>query len=321
MAKITDHFDGTSFTNLPGVPPRPTFGEILKWRFSKRSGPTWTGFADIPPGPRPPERVSNLRATFVGHATVLVQQNNVNILTDPVWSSRVGPASWIGAKRYRSPGIRFEDLPPIDAVLISHDHYDHLDLPTLRRLAATFPEMTIVTGLGNGAFLGSNEVQAPVIELDWWQSASIAGVEVVAVPAAHWSRRQLIFANRTLWAGFAIRSTSGVTFFAGDTGWGSHFADIRDRLSPIRLALLPIGAYKPEWFMGPQHLGPKDALEAARVLQASMSIGIHFGTFDLADDGQHQAAEELVCLRDCCADRVRFEVLQEGDGVDVPDVA
>ncbi|MCL2011625.1 MAG: MBL fold metallo-hydrolase [Cystobacterineae bacterium] len=311
----TEHFDGTRFSNQPGVPSRPGAGEILKWHFSRRTGPAWQGFVDAPFGPPPPQRVEGLRLSFVGHATVLLQYHGLNLLTDPVWSSRVGPASWLGTQRQRPPGIRFEDLPPIELILLSHDHYDHLDLPTLRRLVEAFPNLTIITGLGNGTFLQQNGICAKVIELDWWQSTTLGSLTIWATPAAHWSGRNPFFLNRTLWVGFVVQGPEGALYYAGDTGWGPHFAQIYERFGPMHLALLPIGAYKPEWFMGAQHIGPKEALEASAVLKASHSVGLHFGTFDLADDGQLEATQAVDALRTAYPE-VRFDILQEGEGRD-----
>jgi L-ascorbate metabolism protein UlaG (beta-lactamase superfamily) len=261
-----------------------------------------------------------LRVTFVGHATFLVQQDGLNLLIDPVWSSRIGPVSWLGAKRYRPPGLRFEDLPPIDVVLLSHDHYDHLDLPTLRKLVAAFPHLTLITGLGNGTFLKSQGIHAKVVELDWWQSTTVGDMEIVATPAAHWSGRNPFATNRTLWVGFVLKGPAGLTYYAGDTGWGPHFAQLRERFGPLRLALLPVGAYKPEWFMSAQHMGPKEAFEAARVLEASTSIGMHFGTFNLADDGPLEGPRAVGLLRGDYPDVV-FEVLAEGQGWNIPAAA
>ena len=277
----------------------------------------WPELVDAPPGPPPPERVEDLRVSFVGHATVLVQQDGLNLLTDPVWSSRIGPISWLGAKRHRPPGLRFEDLPPIDVVLLSHDHYDHLDLPTLRRLEASFPNLTLIAGLGIGTFLKSNGISSKVIELDWWQSTTVGNLEITATPAAHWSMRNPLAPARTLWVGFVLRGPAGLSYYAGDTGWGPHFGQIRERFGPMRLALLPIGAYKPEWFMSPQHIGPKEAFEAARLLEASTSIGVHFGTFNLADDGPREGPMAIAHLQ-AANPSVVFEVLMEGRGWNIP---
>jgi len=311
---VSDHFDGSRFSNQPGVPSRPSFFEAMKWNLSKRNTPPWPGFVDTPPGPPPPERVADLRVTFVGHATFLLQQDGLNLLADPVWSPRAGPYSWLGTKRLRPPGIRFEELPPVDVVLLSHDHYDHLDLPTLRRLAEAFPNLTIITGLGNRAVLNGNGIHVRVVELDWWQSTTVGNLEISATPAAHWSGRNPLVPNRTLWVGFVVRGPAGVAYYAGDTGWGPHFAEIRERFGPLRLALLPIGAYKPEWFMRAQHIGPQEAIEAARVLEASTSIGLHFGTFNLADDGPYDAPNGLRAT----GPNPTFEVLAEGRGWNIP---
>jgi L-ascorbate metabolism protein UlaG (beta-lactamase superfamily) len=198
----------------------------------------------------------------VNHSTVLVQIDGLNLLTDPVWSDRVGPASWLGVKRLREPGLRIEDLPPIDAGLLSHNHYDHLDLPTLRRIEERF-RAPVITGLGNAEFLRRKGIPGGV-DLGWWEDHVLApGVRVTAVPAAHFSGRGLFDRDRTLWCGFVVEGPSGRVYYAGDTGWGPHFAEVRARFGPVRLALLPIGAYRPRWFMKPVHVDPFEAVAAA----------------------------------------------------------
>lgn len=293
----SDHFDGKRFLNL-----RPTrhagFLDLVKWLANREAGP-WSKWRDIEPA-IPPERVDGLRVTWVNHATMLIQVANVNILTDPVWSERCSPVSWAGPKRHHAPGIRFEDLPPIDAVLISHNHYDHMDLPTLRRLKR---ERTFA-GLGNAAFLKG------ATDLDWWDSESLSkDVRVHCVPAQHFSSRGLTDRDANLWCGFVLETPRGSIYFAGDTGWGPHFGMIRERFGPMRLAFLPIGAYRPEWFMCSVHISPKDAVRAARELQAEVSIPMHWFTFHLGDDGQDEPAEVL--RRELTPD-VRFEILEPG---------
>lgn len=269
-------------------------------------------------GPAPPRRVADLRATFVNHATVLVQMNGVNVLTDPVWSERVSPFSWVGPKRWRPPGVRFEDLPQIDLVLLSHNHYDHLDLATLERLFRR-GRPWIATGLGNQALLSGNGI-ASATDLDWWESASGGGrVTVTCVPVQHFSGRGLSDRNRTLWCAFVVSGPSGDVYYAGDTGYGPHFRMIRERFPRLRLAILPIGAYQPEWFMGPVHLSPSDALRAHGELAAGTSLGVHYGTFELADDGQDEAPKEISRLLARLAEpRPRFWTLEFGEGRDVP---
>lgn len=288
----TDHFDGNRFHNV--VPVRHGPLDLWKWQLTKEPGP-WRDWVDAEPGPPPPERVAigSYRITFVNHATLLVQVDGLNILTDPIWSERCSPVSWAGPKRHRPPGIRFEDLPPIDVILISHNHYDHLDLPTLRRLAAVH-EPVISVGLGNGALLEREGIDAEVRELDWWESvAASEEVRLHFVPAQHFSARGMCDRNASLWGGWMIRGLSGRIYFAGDTGWGPHFEMIRDRLGAPDVALLPIGAFRPIWFMSPVHISPEESIEAHRTLGAGTSIPIHYGTFHLGDDGETEAIDKL----------------------------
>lgn len=313
----SDHFDGKRFHSAE--PLEQGFGDLLRWITHRERGP-WRDFTDTPPGDKPPERVTGgtLRVTFVNHSTLLIQMDGANILTDPVWSERVSPVSWAGPRRHRPPGIRFEALPPIDAVLVSHNHYDHLDVPTLRRLAKA-QRPAVFVGLGNTKFLEKRRVSG-ASDLDWWESASIGeGVTVTAVPARHFSTRGLFDRDRTLWCGFVVQGPSGSVFFAGDTGWGSHFEKIGRRFPNLRLALLPIGAYRPRWFMAPAHIDPEDALRAHETLGAATSIAIHFGTFAQADDGENEPTAELRAALERRPDpRPRFLLLDNGESVEVP---
>jgi L-ascorbate metabolism protein UlaG (beta-lactamase superfamily) len=313
----SDHFDGERFHNEQ--PTAEAGKSFLKWMLHRRSGP-WRDWTDSPPGPPPPARVegADLRVTFVNHATVLLQTAGLNILTDPIWSERCSLVSWAGPKRVRPPGLRFEDLPPIDAVLISHDHYDHLDLPTLRRLDQKF-HPRFFTGLGNASILAGGDVPGAK-ELDWWQSVELApGVRLTAVPAQHFSNRSVNDRNNTLWEGFVLQGPAGAVYFAGDTGYGPHFAEIAKRFGPIRLAVLPIGAYEPEWFMGAIHESPAQAVQAQRDLGAGTAVAIHFGTFPLADDGQDDPLEALqAALKKAGPLRPRFWALGFGEGREVP---
>jgi L-ascorbate metabolism protein UlaG (beta-lactamase superfamily) len=314
---VTDHFDGRRFRN-PG--PEHGRGEFWDWFLDRRRGP-WPEFEDAPPAPRPPRAVSrgDLRVTFVNHSTVLVQMDGVNVLTDPVWSERVGPWNLVGPRRHRPPGLRFEDLPPIDAVLVSHDHYDHLDLPTLRRLAARDPECPVLAPLGNRVFLAREGI-ARAEDLDWWEERRLAGgVRVTCVPARHFSGRGLGDRNASLWGGFVLRGSAGSVYFAGDTGDGPHVEEIARRMGPFRLACLPIGAYRPLWFMSAVHLNPVEAVDVAHRLGARTSLAIHFGTFAQADDGDREPTELLEeALRTKTGREVRFWALRNGESRDVP---
>jgi L-ascorbate metabolism protein UlaG (beta-lactamase superfamily) len=217
-----------------------------------------------------------------------------------------------------APGLCFEQLPPIDVVLVSHNHYDHLDLPTLRRLADE-RRPRIFVPLGNRRTPDRAGVDGSE-ELGWWRSANLRdGVEVYAVPAQHFSGRGLFDRDRALWAGFVVTGPAGAMYFAGDTGFGPQFGQIRERFGPPRLALLPIGAYRPEWFMSRVHMSPDEALRAHEILDAGASVGIHFGTFRLADDGQKEAAERIATLlKTSLQPKPRFWVLGFGESRDVP---
>lgn len=286
----SDHFDGTRFTNIPAAATiEKSALDILRWAMTRDPGP-WSERSDTVYHV-PPRRSTELRITLVNHATVLIQTDDVNILTDPVWSDRASPVQFAGPRRFRDTGIRFADLPAIDVVLISHNHYDHLDRETVERLVQAHDPEFIVP-LGNGHYLekaGANRI----VELDWWQRHTAGGLDIDAVPAQHWSRRSLFDTNRALWGGFVIGSAAGPVYFAGDTGMGPHFNEITARYGAPRLALLPIGTYLPRWFMAPQHIDPPQAVAAHLLLGAKQSMAIHFGTFRLGDDGQDQPIRDL----------------------------
>lgn len=302
---VSDHFDGERFSNGNQLWQRE--GAFIKWMLHRERG-KWPSWIESAPGPRPAERVDELRITFINHSTTLIQIDGLNILTDPIWSDRTSPVGVVGPKRHRAPGIRFGDLPPIDIVLVSHNHYDHLDVPTLQRLNAP----NIVTPLGNARLMERYGIRN-VTELDWWESSG----NITVVPAQHFSARALSDRNRNLWGGFVVRGQKGNVYFAGDTGWGDHFAEIGRRFAPIRLALLPIGAYLPRWFMKPAHIDPAEAVEAHEVLGACTSVAMHFGTFALGDDGEHDPVRDLRSAIEASGNP-RFWILRHGEGRDVP---
>lgn len=306
---VSDHFDGKRFHNIDPV-EHAGADAMIKWMASRDEGP-WDEWRDVATS-RPVERVHGdaIRITWINHASMLIQTAGVNVLTDPIWSERCSPVTFAGPKRHHAPGVSFDDLPPIDAVILSHNHYDHMDVPTLRRLARE-RQPRVIAGLGNGAFLTPKGV--PTTELDWWQSTEIAeGVTIHAVPAQHFSSRGLSDRDANLWAGYVLKTPHGAIYFAGDTGWGPHFEMIRERFGAPRVAILPIGAFRPIWFMHTVHISPDEAVRAAEVLGAEVSIPMHYYTFHLGDDGQDEPAS---VLGEALAKRpgVRFEILKPGE--------
>jgi L-ascorbate metabolism protein UlaG (beta-lactamase superfamily) len=279
---LSDHYDGRHFFN-PG-PQRPPRGllEVLRWQLRGQRA-AWPSRVGNPLFPPPPDTVEPNAAaiTFINHASFLIRLPGAVVLTDPVFSERCSPVSWAGPKRVRPPGIALADLPRPDVVLLSHNHYDHMDLPTLRALQARHAPRFITT-FGNARKLAKLGIAAT--ELDWWQDTTAGPLRITATPARHFSARTPFDRNRTLWAGFMIGTGAGMVLFAGDSGAGPHWADIRLRLGAPDIALLPIGAYEPRWFMAPVHMNPAEAVEAHIALGAHQSVGMHFGTFQLTDE-------------------------------------
>lgn len=290
-APVPKHFDGKLFFN-PNAPQARGFLDVLRWKLSSRPRPSPHWVSDVVPS-KPPASVpgNELRVTLINHSTLLIQQGGVHILTDPVWSERASPLTWIGPRRKRAPGVRWEDLPRIDIVLLSHNHYDHLDLATVRLLMDRGVSQFIVPK-GVAPLLRSRNI-GPVHELDWGESLPVGETKIHGVPALHFSARGAFDRNRTLWCGYVIEAGNCVIYFAGDTAFGEHFARIRERFGAPRLAFLPVGAYEPRWFMSPVHMGPDDAVRAHEILGAQTSIAIHHGTFQLADEGLDEPKQWL----------------------------
>ena len=290
--KASEHFDGKKFFT-PNARKPEGLGGLLKWMLNRDRG-AWTEDLTASYGARPLAfENDNIRITFINHSTFLIQVDGVNILTDPIYSKRASPFNWAGPKRMRLPGIRFEDLPRIDAVVISHNHYDHLDIQTLRTIfGANHPKF--ITPLGVKALLDDEKI-AGATELDWWQQAELKNsVSVTAVPAQHFSGRGFFDRDATLWCGYTIKTSKGTLYFAGDTGYNENiFKEIGAKSGPIKIALIPIGAYKPYWFMSAVHTSPEDAVKIHLDLKSQNSIGIHFGTFPLADEGYDDPVKDL----------------------------
>jgi L-ascorbate metabolism protein UlaG (beta-lactamase superfamily) len=235
---------------------------------------------------------TGLRVTWLGHSTTLVEIGGTRLLTDPVWGSRASPLSLAGPKRFQPVPVALREMPPVDGVIVSHDHYDHLDYPTIRALAKS--DVPFVTSLGVGAHLEAWGIAAErITELDWWESYDLpaAGLRVTAAPSQHFSGRTPKARNATLWSSFVMSSERHCLFFSGDTGLTTEYRDIRERLGPFNLVMLEVGAWHPAW--GDMHLGPENALKAAELLGAEALLPIHWGTFRLAMHPWDQPAEVL----------------------------
>ncbi|MCL2458097.1 MAG: MBL fold metallo-hydrolase [Desulfobulbus sp.] len=292
---VSDHFDGERFFN-PGKPENKPFSKVLKW-YATRDRQPWPAFSELPFTDKPPQRVDGkgLRVGFVGHATLLIQTQGLNILTDPVWSDRASPFTWAGPKRVHPPGIRFDDLPPINLVLISHNHYDHLDLDTLARLWQRDRPRFIVP-LGNEALIRDRVAQAQIEARDWGgQVAVMPGLTVHLEPVQHWSARTPWDRNRALWAAFVLTTPDGTIYFVGDSGYGGgdNFRATAAKYGPFRLAVLPIGSYEPRWFMADNHMNPEEAVKAWNDLGQPPMLPTHYGMFQLADTGYEAPLRDL----------------------------
>jgi L-ascorbate metabolism protein UlaG (beta-lactamase superfamily) len=280
MPSLNDHFDGTRFFNA--APPRQQPFTAVPRMMRERRTP-WPSRLEVKPQPPPPLDGAAAIVTFIGQATFLIQTAAGNLLTDPMYSQRASPVQFAGPKRVRQPAVAFDDLPPIAVVLLSHNHYDHCDLPTLRRLARR-DDPLVVTPLGNAALVRAAGIRR-VEELDWWDDATTAPLPVALTPAHHFSARTPFDRNRALWGGFVVTAADKRIYFAGDSAYAPFFKDVRARIGPIDLALLPIGAYEPRWFMHAVHMNPAEAVVAHLDLGSPPSLGMHFGTFQLTTEG------------------------------------
>ena len=268
-------FPGGRFVNLHASTDH-TLAEVWRWRAYRQAAP-WPAWVEDPPQPPPaPLPPGQVGATFIGHASWMVQLGGVAVLLDPFWSERASPVSFLGPRRVRAPGQPLEALPPIGLLLVSHNHYDHMDMATLREVRRRW-DPPCLTPLGNARHLRAAGIAAR--ELDWWQSVQVAGLRVTLTPAQHFSARYGWDRDRDLWGGFMIEAPDGGTlYFTGDSGWCPHFAEIGRRFPRIDLALLPIGAYEPRWFVAPEHMNPEESVQAHLALRARRSLAMHWGT-------------------------------------------
>jgi L-ascorbate metabolism protein UlaG (beta-lactamase superfamily) len=291
---VSDHYNGKTFFN-PGVKIRKSFLQLMKMlRERRRKRKTWPKFVLNTATPQLANKLDHTQAaiTYVNHASHLIQLQNLNIITDPIFSKRAGPFALLGPKRVRKPGIGLKDLPSVDVVLVSHNHYDHMDMRTLKKLNNLFKPLFIVP-LGNKKYFTRRKIHK-VIELDWWQTHTLTENQTITlVPAQHWSMRTMNDTNKALWGGYWIRSHQLNIYFAGDTGFGEHFKLIKEKMGRANISILPIGAYEPRWFMKPQHMNPEDAVQASLILETKLAIATHHQTFRLATEGFYEPKQSL----------------------------
>ena len=298
---LSDHFDGTQFFNPNGVYPKGP-GALLKWRLGPRNAATWpqsypSSLRDKPPATHAGEGV---RVAYVGHASFLIQGRGRNVLIDPVWAPQVGPVSFIGPRRVNDPGIIFEDLPKIDAVLITHNHYDHMDTQVVARLWQRF-RPRVITPLGNDTILAREIPGLTATAVDWDDAIDLGdGLVVHVEPTVHWSARGIKDRRHALWASFVLQTGAHKIYCIGDTGFadGTTFRRVRDRHPALALALIPIGAYEPRWFMRNSHINPEEAVQVMRLSGAPRALGHHWGTFRLTDEAVDQPMLDLAAARE-----------------------
>lgn len=313
----SDHFDGVRFFNPGQKSTDRSWREVWRWR--RTSHPAqWPSSVSVKTAV-PEKRVDTMRITMVGHASLLIQASDLNILTDPVWSERASPFSFIGPKRVTPPGIAFEDLPPIDVVLISHNHYDHLDIPTLKRLQSAHQPLMVMP-LGNDTIIRKAVPHARILAGDWYERFAIfPNFNVTLTPAWHWSARGLLDRRMALWAGFWLDFPHKKLWFAGDTAYGDGalFRTLYARLGAPDVALIPIGAYEPRWFMADQHINPHESVCIYQDMHIKQALGIHWGTFQLTDEAILAPQKALqAALLSAKISTAHFRAAEPGKGYD-----
>lgn len=314
-----EHYDGEHYYH-PGVEILKKRSSFWRWILTRKVG-EWPEYSDGIKKDVPPLRVEGeeLRVCHINHASLLVQTQGLNILFDPVYSERASPVSFLGPKRVFPPGIAFEDLPEIDCILITHNHYDHMDLATLERLEAAGAKR-IVTPLGNGKILRGSLKEIDIVELDWGDQVGLSEkLRLTLVPSMHWSARSYGDRNKALWGSFVISSGGSNIFLCADSGYGNgaYFREIQKLFGEFRFVALPIGAYKPEWFMSKSHMNPREALEAFKLLRGRKGLGIHYGTFrGLADDGYSDPIRDLEAAIQAEPElRDKFTIMNNGEHI------
>lgn len=318
--QTSDHYDPArqQFFN-PWKDTDKRFADLFWWWMTSRRRP-WPRTVANRSYPRAPEAIEphQCSITAIGHSSMLVRVGDVTLLTDPHFSTHAGAFGRFGARRVRAPGVRRAHLPGIDVVFVSHSHYDHLDVASLRWLSAHRSPL-VVTCLGLKRTLDRRGVRR-VVELDWWDSLTVGGAVLTVTPAQHWSSRTGFDLRRSLWGGCHLRHRGGGSvYFAGDTAYAPHFGDIRTRLGPPAVALLPIGAYEPRWFMQDHHMNPDEAVRAHEDLGARTSIAMHHGFFRLTDEGFDDPVTELARARDRRAlSPEAFRVIDVGESLLLP---
>lgn len=306
---ISDHFDGKKFIN-PSRRPANGLKEVGEYG-RKRKPDRWTIVRDPEYKTRtvPAPQRGKVQYTFINHSTFIIHIDGLNILTDPIWSERCSPFQFAGPRRMRPPGIAFENLPKIDLVILSHNHYDHMDKNTLKKIQQKHNPSYIVP-LGLSPLMkkwGCKKVE----ELDWWQETTFQNLKIKATPANHFSSRGIFDRDKTLWSGYILESTASKIYYTGDTGYSDIFKEIGATEGPFDLSFIPIGAYKPEWFMSPIHISPDEAIQVHHDVRSRQSVAMHFGTFPLADDNPERSTSRLRVLLE--EDHSQFSIPKEGE--------